>query len=218
MKNLYKRYEPLNFKDIMGQENIVKELLTRSKNDNFSQVMFFTGNTGTGKTSLEKIVAKSILCDTKVDGEPCNTCTSCQNVILDKNSEHYEVYDASKIGKDAMQGIIESAHKISPFSKKKLKVIVIDELQEIKSSSAEKSLLKALESPRDNIFWLVSSMDNTKLNLATIDRCTPYYFRNLKEEKISERLFEICEKENIEMNEEKINILFALSNHSHGIF
>jgi DNA polymerase-3 subunit gamma/tau len=216
LENLYKKYEPSLLKDVVGHDTTVNEIRQRAKDDNFSRVLYFTGNSGIGKTVLQKICAKLILCQNITqEGEPCNKCETCISITEDKKSQCFESYNGALLGKSEVEELIKTAFTVNPFSKSKRKVICIDEFQEVKSGAAEKALLKVLEIKNDNVFWIIGSMDNSKLNIATTSRCTPYYLKNLKETTIAERLHQICVVENIDIeSKEKIEILFTIAQYS----
>lgn len=218
MLNLYKKYEPNCLKDIVGQDIIVKELLQRAKDNNLSQVIYLTGNSGIGKTIIEKVVSKIILCsDVTKEGEPCNTCESCLLIQNEKSSHSYEQYNGALLGKAEVESIVENAFRLNPFCKIKKKVICIDEFQEIKSKLAEKSLLKALEVKNPNVYWIIGSMDDSKLHIASTSRCTPYYLKNIDEFDIATRLKYVCESEKISLDtDEKVDVLFTIAEYSEG--
>jgi DNA polymerase III gamma/tau subunit len=218
MENLYKKYEPYLLKDVIGHPVTVNEIRKRAKDDNFSHVTYFTGNSGIGKTVLQKLCAKLILCQNITqEGEPCNSCETCVSITEDKKSQYFENYNGSLLGKSEVEELVKSAFIVSPFSKIKRKVICIDEFQEIKSGAAEKSLLKILEIKNDSVFWIIGSMDNSKLNIATTSRCTPYYLKDLEETVITERLYQVCLSEKIDVeSKEKIEILFTIAQYSQG--
>lgn len=214
--NLYQKYKSLSFKDVVSHEKIIKELLKRSKANDYPQTVHFTGLTGIGKTVISHIFIKSILCQHKTDGEPCNQCDSCLSINEDRSLMSFFSYNASNIGIEEMRSIEEIALKKNAFSPHK--VIYIDELQELnKSKAAQKNLLKILEKPLKNVFFILSSMDESKIDKAVLNRCVTYKLKPLSFQEIAVRLKHICEQEGIKIDtDSKANTILTLSQYSQG--
>lgn len=211
--NLYQKYKPISFEEVTGHEKTVKELIKRSKEKNFPQAVHFTGITGIGKTVLAHIYIKSILCKEK---EPCNKCDSCLAINEDKQLLSYYPFNASNLGIEQMREIEDIALKKNAFSN--IKVIYIDEMQELnKSKSAQKNLLKILEKPLKNVYFVLSSMDDSKIDKAVLNRAITFKLKPLSMTDIAKRLKYICDKEGTDFNtEEKAAILISLAQNCQG--
>lgn len=214
---LYNKYRPLTLNDVWGQKKIVESLKTRVKEDSIPRTILLTGLTGTGKSTLEKIISKSILCKNKDEnGSPCNKCSECLTVMSEKISNFYYLNNASNLGIDEMRQLEEIAN-IRELGIKH-KVIVIDEFQEISSNQkASKNILKILEKQSTYATFILCAMDDSKINKAIKDRCVTYNLQKLSIEDISSNLYSICQKENVNIDtEEKANILLTIAESVEG--
>lgn len=216
-ENLYSKYRPLVFNQVVGHKKVVTELSKRAKDDNFNQAMLFSGFSGTGKTTIVNIIAKTILCEHKdKDGNPCNTCETCQSVILERQTPYYQIMNASNIGIDEMRGI-ETFVETKTLSLSKKKVVVIDELQEISGSKAQKNILKVLEKKYKDVYFLLLTMNDSKIDTAIKNRCIPYKLNTLDVNDIAEYLCSICDQEGINIDtKEKADVLITLAENSYG--
>jgi DNA polymerase III subunit gamma/tau len=217
-ENLFSKYRPLTFDEIVGHDKIKHEFIQRAKDNNWSQAIMISGKTGTGKGCFEKIIAKTILCSSKHENNnPCSLCEPCQTVINEKVSQYYYMFNASNLGIDEMRSIEEVVAK-KVLSSIQTKIIVVDELQELGSNQrALKSILKILEKPIKNVHFLLMAMDESKIPTALKNRCVHYRLKDLSFDDISKRLYEICVKENIEITtKEKASTLITLAQNSDG--
>lgn len=212
------KYRPQKLDQVVGHSKIIVELKKRSKNNDFSNVMIFTGKTGTGKTTLQKILAKNILCKNKDDqGNACEQCESCKTVNEEKLSNYYYEFNASNIGIDEMRNIEELAYSRS-LNSASGKVIIIDELQELSNAKkAMKNILKLLEKPIKNTFFILGAMDESKVEKSILNRSVKYRLRDLEVEDISKYLMNVCLQEQINLKEDnRLNTLITLAQNSDG--
>lgn len=216
--SLYNKYRPKSLSDIVGHEKSVSELKKRSKEDNFSHTMMFSGNSGLGKTTLQRIVAKNILCQNKdEEGNSCNTCDICKCIDEEKISNFYTEINASNLNIDEVRELAESAKKKN-LSTVKRKVFVIDELQEMKKSqSALRTLLKPIESEIPNVYFILGTMQESDIPTSIKNRCVHYKLKDLSFEEIAQNLYSICTKEGIAIDtKEKADTLIAVAQNSDG--
>ena len=217
--NLYQKYRPKDFDSVIGHDTVIKELKKRAKGDNFPQVIHITGRTGTGKTTLFRIIGKSILCLNKdKDGNSCNSCETCKAIDEEKISEMYHEYNGSNVGIDEMR-TIEDLARMKVLSKSQKRVIVIDELQELSANKkAQKNILKVLERPLKSTYFILGSMDKTKVDKAINDRAVTYILKPLKFEHIAVRLKQIAEAEGVkvDVDKDKIETLLTLAENAKG--
>jgi len=220
MLNLFQKYRPLTFKDVVGHEIQLKELQKRARDKNFPQCIYITGYTGTGKTVLSRIIAKSLICkNLDKDGNPCNECKECIAINTEQELLNYFEENGSNCNIDRMREIEEISKKRIMFSDSSVKVFYIDELQEIASKSKEalKNLLKLLEKPNKNNYFILGSMEDSGIPEAVRNRCVTYKLKLLTKEDISNRLAYICEKEGVVLDtEEKANVVFTIAENSRG--
>jgi DNA polymerase-3 subunit gamma/tau len=216
--NLYNKYRPLSLLQVKGHDKILKDLIKRSKNNDFPQAMLFSGNTGTGKTTLHRIIAKNYLCQNKdKDGNSCNKCDQCISIDQEKQSMSYYEFNCSNIGVEEMRNIEELANT-KVLSITKGKVIVLDELQELgKNSKAQKNILKILEKPLKNTLFILGTMDDSKIDKAVKNRCILYRLQDLDYKTILDYLGYVCDEEKIVLDSlDKANVLVAIANSSKG--
>ena len=215
MEPLYQKYNPQKLEDVVGHVTTVNELKKRATDDNFSNVMIFSGDSGLGKTVLSRIIAKYILCPNKdANGNFCNACTTCIGISKQKEVENFKEINCSNVGIDEMRSIVEASTKKIAFSSSSKKVFYLDELQELstRSRAAEKNLLKILEKPNPNTYWILGTMDISKISKAIVNRATPYKLSNLKADDILQRMIHICEQENIKLETaDQANVLSTIA-------
>ena len=214
---LYSKYRPLTLNQMWGQKKTIEAFKKYSQEGEFPRTIILTGLTGTGKSTLEKIVSKSILCQHKDEfGNPCNSCSTCKTVIEEKISNFYYINNASNLGIDEMRELESIANTREMGIKHK--VIVIDEFQEIfNNQKAAKNSLKILEKQTTYTTFILCMMDDSKLNKAVKDRCVTFNLKPLSIEDISTNLYEVCQKENVEIDtEEKANVLLSIADSVDG--
>jgi DNA polymerase III subunit gamma/tau len=215
---LYNKYRPKILSEVVGHDSVIKELSKRSKDDSFSHTMLFTGQTGIGKTTLQRIVSKNILCQKKDDkGNSCNVCDVCKTVDEEKQSNFYFEYNASNLNIDEVRSLVENAG-VKSFSNAKNKVFVIDEIQEMKKSQAAlNNLLKPLEKEYKNVYFILGTMSEKDIPQAIKNRCTTYKLKPLNMEEISKCLYDICQKEGVAIDtSDKAEVLVTIGDNSYG--
>ena len=216
--NLFQTYRPIDLDHIFGHDKIVKEFRKRFKENSIPHAMFFFGMTGTGKTTFIRIIAKSILCKEKDEnGNACNKCDICTTIDKEKLSNIYFEYNASNLNIEAMRDIEESAQK-GVLGKYNIKIFVIDEMQELsKNRAAEKNILKILEKPSENVYFILGAMDASKVSKAIKNRCVPYKLNKLSIEDVSKYLEFICKRERIKIDTaEKATTIVTLAQNCNG--
>jgi DNA polymerase III subunit gamma/tau len=216
--NLYKKYRPLKLDEVCGQEKVVKDLKKRSLDNSFSHTMLFSGYSGLGKTTLQRIVAKNILCKNKdQNGNSCNTCYICKTIDEEKPSNFYFEINASNLNIDETRALVEASSTRS-LSSVNAKVFVIDELQEMKKTPAAlKNLLKPLETNSSYLYFILGTMQLSDIPDAIKNRCVPYKLHQLSYEDITQYLCDICNGEGIQIDtEEKANTLITIAQNSNG--
>lgn len=211
-------YRPKSLQEIIGHEKIIKEIIRRFENDNFPQVSYFTGITGSGKTTFAMNIAKIIQCENKINKyTPCNECKYCKDINEEEFTLGTYMFNASNLDIETMRDIEELANVSSWVSTKK--VFIIDELQELSTNKkAMKNVLKTLEKKHEgDVYFILLSMDDSKVDKAIKNRSVMYKLFPLHYAKIAEYLYEICTKKlGIDVDEEKSEVLITIAENSFG--
>ena len=205
-KVLYRKYRPDTFKNILGQDYSINILKNAILNDKIAHAYIFNGPRGTGKTSTAKVFAKTINCESPVDGEACGKCNSCLNIK--NNPDIIEIDAASNNGVDEIRELINNI-KIAP-SYSKYKVYIIDEVH-MMTQSAFNALLLTLEEPPKHIVFILATTNIESVPITILSRCQKFDFKKISNDVIKDNIKRICDTENIKITEEAINEIAYLS-------
>ena len=205
---LYRKYRPIDFSDVVGQDIIVKTLLNSLKLGNINHAYLFTGPRGTGKTSIAKILAKSVNCENLVDGVACNKCVNCTQNI---NKNHVDVIEIDAASNNGVDEIRELRNKVNLVpSLGKYKIYIIDEVHML-TTGAFNALLKTLEEPPKHAIFILATTEPQKIPLTILSRCQRFDFKKISNNYIFKRLKDICNKENIKITDDSIREIARLA-------
>lgn len=205
---LYRKYRPMTFDDVVGQDSIVTTLRNSIINKTFSHAYMFFGPRGTGKTTISKIFARSINCEEPIDGCTCGKCPKCLHSFEKECVDIIEIDAASNNGVDEIR---ELKNKISLVpAELKYKVYIIDEVHML-SIGAFNALLKTLEEPPEHAIFILATTDPQKVPETIISRCQCFSFKRISENAIVDRMRFITENENISIEEDVLHDIAKFS-------
>ena len=207
---LYRKYRPQTFKDLIGQENIVKALTNAINLNKISHAYLLCGPRGTGKTTTARIIAKSLNCAQGPTLEPCGECPSCKDIANSTPIDVIEIDAASNRKVEDARNILEKIQFVPVNGR--YKIYIIDEVHML-TTEAFNTLLKTLEEPPENVIFILATTEPHKVLDTIISRCQRFDFRRITTEDIVARLKYISEQENIKITEEA---LFTIARSSAG--
>jgi len=203
-ETLYRKYRPKNFSEIIGQKHIVQTLSNAIKNNRVAHAYLFTGPRGTGKTSIARILAKTINCHDLKDSVTCEKCQPCQLISENKSLDIIEIDAASNTGVDNIRELRETIGL--PPTALKYKVYIIDEVHML-SSGAFNALLKTLEEPPAHVVFILATTEIHKVPATIISRCQRFDFTRLPIENIIEKLTIIAKAEKIAVDADSLEMI-----------
>jgi len=201
---LYRKFRPLCFEDVKGQEHIVTTLKNQIRADRIGHAYLFTGTRGTGKTTVAKILARAVNCENPVDGSPCGECASCKSILSGAGMNVIEMDAASNNGVEDVREIVEDI-SYSP-AEGRYKVYIIDEVHML-STAAFNALLKTLEEPPSYVIFILATTEVHKIPITILSRCQRYDFKRISIETIVARLQELMEKEEVQAQERALRYI-----------
>lgn len=205
---LYRKFRPLNFNEIVGQEHIIKTLKNQIINNRVGHAYLFSGGRGTGKTSAAKVLARAVNCLNASEGEPCNECEICKSAINGSLTDIIEMDAASNNGVEDIRQIRETVNFLPSLAK--YRVYIIDEVHML-STGAFNALLKTLEEPPAHVKFILATTEPQKLPATILSRCQRFDFKKIANEYIIQRLEIICRESKIEITREALKLIAVLS-------
>lgn len=201
---LARKWRPLTFDDVVGQEHISRTLKMAVESNRISHAYLFSGPRGCGKTSTARILARVINCENVKNGNPCNKCASCLAVLKGTHLDVMEIDGASHTGVESVRELQESIG-FTP-SQSKNKVYVIDEVHML-STHAFNALLKTLEEPPAHVYFIFATTSPQKIPDTIKSRCQRHHFKRLENAEIAGRLEFICKSEKVKFEADALRLL-----------
>jgi len=201
---LYRKYRPKTFNEVVGQEHVIQTLTNALKADRVAHAYLFTGTRGTGKTTIARLIAKAVNCQTQEDFEPCNKCSACNDINQNRCLDLIEIDAASNRGIDEIRELRDGI-KFSP-SQLKYKVFIIDEVHML-TREAFNALLKTLEEPPAHAIFVLATTEIHKVPQTIISRCQRFDFRKLSLEKIAGRLAHLAKLEKVAIDKPALKLI-----------
>lgn len=190
-KALYRRFRPLTFDKVLGQDSITGVLKNQVKSGTPGHAYLFSGGRGTGKTSCAKIFARAVNCLHPVDGNPCNECANCRAILEETTMDVVEMDAASNRGIDDIRELRDQVKY--PPAQVKYKVYIIDEAHMI-TNEAFNALLKIMEEPPAHLIFILATTEEDKIPLTILSRLQRYEFKRLEPALIEQHLYEVGEE------------------------
>lgn len=204
---LYRKWRPMSFDDVVGQEHITDTLKNQVMLDRLSHAYLFVGTRGTGKTTCAKILSRAVNCQHPVDGNPCNICDACKGILSGNIMDVEELDAASNNGVDNVRALRDEA-AFSPTAVKK-RVYIIDEVHML-STSAFNALLKIMEEPPEHLVFILATTELHKVPVTILSRCQRYSFRRISSDAVAKRLQFVSGNENISLSDDAADMLARL--------
>jgi len=208
---IYRKYRPQTWQELTGQNHIKVTLQHEIETGKISHAYLFTGPRGIGKTTTARLLAKSINCENRKEGqsEPCNKCDSCLELTMGNDLDILEIDAASHTGVDNVRENIIANARFTP-AKRKYKVFIIDEVHML-SISAFNALLKTLEEPPGHAIFVLATTEVHKVPATIISRCQRFDFKKVNTEDLINRLAWICQQENVKISKDVLTDIARFS-------
>jgi len=203
---LYRKYRPKTFGEVVGQEHVVQTLTNAVSSGLISHAYLFSGPRGSGKTTIARLLAKSLNCENRKEGEaePCNNCSSCREINSNRAIDLIEIDAASNRGIEDIRELRDGI-RFAP-TKSKYKVFIIDESHQL-SKDAANALLKTLEEPPSHAVFILATTELHKMIPTIISRCQRFDFRKLTIPEIVKKLEMVAKKEGLNIEKPALELI-----------
>ena len=208
---LARKWRPKTFADLVGQEHVVKALQNALDKGRLHHAYLLTGTRGVGKTTIARILAKSLNCENPAHGEPCGHCPACTQIDAGRYVDLLEIDAASNTGIDNIREVLENA-QYAPTAGK-YKVYIIDEVHML-SKSAFNAMLKTLEEPPEHVKFILATTDPHKVPITVLSRCLQFVLRNMTAQQAAAHLEHVLTAEGIPFEKTALQLLARAANGS----
>lgn len=201
---LYRKWRPVSFEDVKGQDPIVQTLKNQITSDRIGHAYLFCGTRGTGKTSIAKIFARAVNCEHPAEGSPCNECSACRAILTGSSMNVVEIDAASNNGVENIRDIRDQVQY--PPTEGRYRVYIIDEVHML-SIGAFNALLKTLEEPPPYVIFILATTEAHKIPITILSRCQRYDFKRISLDTIADRLGELTRAEHIDVQDKALKYI-----------
>ncbi len=201
---LARKWRPKTFAELVGQEHVVKALTNALTQQRLHHAYLFTGTRGVGKTTLARIIAKALNCETGITATPCGKCAACTEIDAGRFVDLIELDAASNTQVDNMRDLLENA-LYAPTSAR-FKVYIIDEVHML-SRSAFNAMLKTLEEPPGHVKFILATTDPQKIPVTVLSRCLQFNLKQIPQQQIKAQLKKVLGLENVAAEDEALTLL-----------
>ncbi|HWU35153.1 MAG TPA: DNA polymerase III subunit gamma/tau [Methylovorus sp.] len=208
---LARKWRPKLFEALVGQEHVVRALTNALEQQRLHHAYLFTGTRGVGKTTLARILAKSLNCETGITAHPCGVCSACVDIDRGRFVDMLEVDAASNTQVDSMRELLDNAQYAPTVGR--FKVYIIDEVHML-SRSAFNAMLKTLEEPPAHVKFILATTDPQKMPVTVLSRCLQFNLRQMSTPAITSHLQEVLAKENIPSDSIALQLISRAANGS----
>ncbi len=201
---LARKWRPKSFSTLVGQEHVVRALTHALSEQRLHHAYLFTGTRGVGKTTIARILAKSLNCESGVSANPCGTCSACLEIDSGRFVDLLEVDAATNTRVDEMRQLLENA--VYAPTRGRYKVYVIDEVHML-SNSAFNAMLKTLEEPPEHVKFILATTDPQKIPVTVLSRCLQFNLKQMPPPTVSGHLMKILEAESVPFEPAALNLI-----------
>lgn len=201
---LYRKWRPTGFLDVKGQDHIVQTLKNQITSRRIGHAYLFCGTRGTGKTTIAKIFARAVNCENPEDGSPCGQCRTCRNIASGASLNVVEIDAASNNGVENIRDIREQVQY--PPTEGNYRVYIIDEVHML-STGAFNALLKTLEEPPSYVIFILATTEVQRIPITVLSRCQRYDFKRITIQTLTDRLKELSQAEQIQVEEQALTYI-----------
>jgi len=196
-----RKYRPLKFEDVIGQEHVTRTLTNAINMNKVHHAYIFTGPRGVGKTTISRVLAKALNCETGITATPCGICNNCREIDSGSSMDVREIDGASNRGIDEIRNLRDEI-KFAPASCRK-KIYIIDEVHML-TNQAFNALLKTLEEPPAHALFIFATTEINEVPATILSRCQRHDFKRVSIETMTKSLSEICQKESVNIDSESL--------------
>lgn len=201
---LARKWRPQQFEDVVGQEHVITALVNALDRDQLHHAYLFTGTRGVGKTTLARIFARCLNCETGVTSKPCGQCSSCKEISAGNFVDLIEVDAASRTKVEDTRDLLDNV-QYAP-TRGRFKVYLIDEVHMLSNHSFN-ALLKTLEEPPEHVKFLLATTDPQKLPVTVLSRCLQFNLKHMSPSQVSDYLRQILEQESVGFDSGSLELL-----------
>ena len=205
---LARKYRPITLSRVVGQDHAVLALTNALDLGRLHHAYMFTGTRGVGKTTIARIIAKSLNCEQGVSSKPCEECASCKEINAGQFIDLFEIDAATQTGVESTRNLLENV-QYSP-SRGRFKVYIIDEVHMLSESSFN-ALLKTLEEPPDHVKFVLATTNPRKVPVTVRSRCLQFHLKNILPEVIEQQLREVLASEGVAFEDDALKVIARMS-------